>query len=129
MDGDVIEAVDGMPILDGFGQLGLAAAEIADDITAALSAPADHFFIGHDRPILAGFSIQRVVLFPFLRVGVKASVCAVAPAVLLRVACEVMTKENAAYHQEGGHETGLLATFFVPDQVMFPFPDSSWQLT
>jgi hypothetical protein len=36
VDGDVIKAVDGMPIRDGFGQLGLAVAEIADDITAAL---------------------------------------------------------------------------------------------
>jgi hypothetical protein len=69
VDGDMIEAVDGMPVRDGFGQLGLAAAEIANDITAALPAPADHLFIGYDRPILAGFAIQRVVLFPFLRVG------------------------------------------------------------
>ena len=69
IDGDVIEAMDRMPIRDGFGQLGLAAAEIADDITAALSTPANHFLIRHDCPILAGFPIQRVVLFPFLRVG------------------------------------------------------------
>src|SRR5262249_24279572 len=62
----VIEAADGVAVGDGFGQLGLAASENADDVATPLLPPADHLFVGDDRPILTRFTIERMILCPFL---------------------------------------------------------------
>ena len=57
----MIEAVDGMPILEGFGRLGFAAAEIADDIAAPLPVSGDHFFVRNEGPTLAGLVVGQAI--------------------------------------------------------------------
>src|SRR5262249_5038625 len=70
----MVETVDGVPVRNGFGQLGLPAAEVADDVAAPLLTPADHLLVGHDSPALAGFAVQRVVVGPFLGIRLEACV-------------------------------------------------------
>src|SRR5712691_66777 len=74
VDSHMINAVDRVTIRYRLGQQRLTTPKISNHLAASLLAPADHLLIGDDGPLLAFFPVQRVVLGPFLGIGLKALV-------------------------------------------------------
>src|ERR1700722_5748617 len=60
---------------------------------ASFFVPTDHFLVWNLRPVLALFSIQRMVMFPFLWITRQTLVCGVAAAgIPCVVECRKITK-------------------------------------